>query len=56
MDSIIKNNWNAIDSYLLSMRCACDKAERGSETEDMYFFEKLNKLANYLGYNLVKRK
>ena len=36
-----------------SMAVALDKAENGSECEDMYFIEKLRKPAEALGYKLT---
>ncbi len=53
--SKVKANVAALSSYLESMRCAVGKAERGSDAEDMYFIEKLEKIANRLGYDLIKK-
>lgn len=56
MKSKVKNNVFALSEYIQSMLCAVGKAQRGSDCEDMYFIEKLEKMANRLGYDLVKRK
>ena len=53
--SKVKQNQTALRGYIASMSCAIDKAMRGSIVEDMYFIEKLEKMANRLGYNLVKK-
>jgi len=51
----VKANVAALSSCLESMFCAVNKAKRGSDVEDMYFVEKLEKMANRLGYDLIKR-
>jgi hypothetical protein len=56
IQSKVKDELVALQSYLVSMRCALDKAENGSAVEDMYFLEKLEKAANRMGYDLVKKK
>jgi len=53
--SKVKNNITALKSYISSMNCGIDKAEKGSEVEDGYFLEKLERMANRLGYNLVEK-
>ncbi len=53
--SKVKANVTALSDYIQSMLCAVGKAERGSGVEDMYFVEKLEKIANRLGYDLIKR-
>jgi len=54
--SKVKNNTTALKSYIASMDCAIDKAISGSDCEDGYFIEKLERMANRLGYNLVEKK
>ncbi len=56
MESKVKQNQTALRGYIASMQCAIDKAMRGSDAEDMYFVEKLEKMANRLGYDLVTGK
>jgi hypothetical protein len=53
--SKVKNNIQALKSYIDSMKCAIGKAERGSDCEDSYFIEKLEKMANRMGYELKKK-
>jgi len=53
--SKVKKMQTALRDYIASMQCAIDKAMRGSDCEDMYFVEKLEKMANRLGYDLVKK-
>ena len=55
MESKVKQNQTALRGYIASMQRAIDKAMRGSDAEDMYFVEKLEKMANRLGYDLGKR-
>ncbi len=55
MESKVKQNQTALRGYIVSMQCAVDKATEGSDVEDMYFIEKLEKMANRLGYDLIKR-
>ena len=55
MESKVKQNQTALRGYIASMQCAIDKAMRGSDAEDMYFVEKLEKMANRLGYDLIKK-
>ncbi|KKN48404.1 hypothetical protein LCGC14_0653510 [marine sediment metagenome] len=52
--STVRANVDVLSAYLQSMQCAIGKAKRGSDVEDMYFIEKLEKMANRLGYNLIK--
>jgi hypothetical protein len=52
--SKVKDNVEALDCYMISMRCAVDKAKRGSTVEDGYFMEKLTKMCNRMGYELKK--
>lgn len=47
-------NVETLISHNRSMAIALDKAENGSQVEDMYFLEKLEKSAILLGYKLVK--
>ncbi len=54
--SKVKNNVYALYQYIESMYCAIGRAERGSECEDGYFLEKLEKMCSRLGYNLVKKE
>ncbi len=56
MTSKVKQNQTALRGYIASMSCAIDKAMRGSDCEDMYFVEKLEKMANRLGYDLIKQE
>lgn len=49
-----KENAQALDCYLKSLRCGVDRALRGSSVEDMYIMEKLRKFAYRMGYNLIK--
>ena len=53
--STVKANVDALSAYIQSMLCAVGKAKKGSDCEDMYFIEKLEKTANRLGYNLIKK-
>ena len=53
--SKVKENRGRLSGYLASMRCAVDKAKNGSDAEDGYFLEKLEKAANCLGYGLTKQ-
>ncbi len=53
--STVRANVDALSAYIQSMLCAVGKAKRGSDAEDMYFVEKLEKIANRLGYDLIKR-
>ncbi len=53
--STVRANVDALSAYIKSMLCAVGKAERGSDVEDMYFVEKLEKTANRLGYDLIKQ-
>ena len=55
MDSRVKKHVDYIDSMLGSMQTACGKAKRGSDVEDDYFFEKLEKLINILDHKLIAR-
>ncbi|KKK58655.1 hypothetical protein LCGC14_3042250 [marine sediment metagenome] len=55
MKSKVKANSGMLTVYIRSMQCAVDKAVRGSDVEDMYFVEKLEKMANRLGYDLIKK-
>jgi len=49
----VNDNLTALKSYIDSMLCAISKAEKGSNAEDGYFIEKLERMANRLGYDLV---
>ncbi len=49
-------NIEALISFNRSMAIALEKAENGSRAEDGYFFEKLEKTADRLGFDLVKQK
>jgi hypothetical protein len=51
----VHENITALKSYLTSMNCAIEKAEKGSTCETMYFTEKLEKMCNRLGYNMEKK-
>jgi hypothetical protein len=53
--SKVLENVVGLDSFNLSMRCAIDKAMHGSDVEDAYFLEKLEKTAHTMGYDLVKQ-
>ncbi len=53
--STVRANTTALSAYIQSMLCAVGKAKRGSDAEDMYFIEKLEKMANHLGYDLIKK-
>lgn len=53
--SKVRENLVALTTYIQAMNCALDKADAGSNCEDMYFTEKLEKMASRLGYNLVKK-
>lgn len=55
MKSKVKENISYLSACIESMRCAVGKANNGSDVEDMYFIEKLEKMANRLGYDLIKR-
>jgi len=55
MNSKVKNNAGYLAGLLKSMKCAVDKAKAGSDFEDSYFLEKLEKAANAMGYELEKR-
>ena len=52
---IVKNNITALKSYIASMNCAIEKAESGSDCEDGYLIEKLERMCNRLGYNLTEK-
>ncbi len=54
--SKVKDNITALKSYIASMDCAIDKAESGSDCEDGYFIEKMERMANRLGYNLTEKQ
>lgn len=49
-------NVDRLTEYNRSMAIALDKAENGSDAEDMYFTEKLAKTAKLLGYELKRIK
>lgn len=49
-------NVNMLIGYNRSMTVALEKAENGSEVEDMYFVEKLAKSARLLGFELKELK
>jgi len=49
-----KENAQALDCYLRSLRCGVDKALNGSDCEDGYIMEKLRKFAARMGYKLEK--
>ena len=49
-----KQNATALQGYLDSLCCGVSKAEHGSNCEDMYILEKLEKFANRMGYNITK--
>lgn len=51
--SRVKKNHTALSGYIASMQCALAKAQNGSIAEDMYFVEKLTKMANRMGYDLT---
>jgi hypothetical protein len=51
----IENNIFALEGYIRSMNCAIEKARSGSDCEKMYFVEKMEKMANRLGYDLVRK-
>jgi hypothetical protein len=51
----IENNITALESYIVSMNCAIEKAKNGSTCEKMYFVEKLERMCNRLGFDLVKK-
>jgi len=53
--SKVKNSIHALELYMASMNCAINKAKSGSDCEDGYFLEKLEKMCNRLGYDLVKK-
>jgi hypothetical protein len=55
VESKVSMNVVALDCYLTSMNCAIIKAKQGSECEDGYFIEKLEKMCTRLGFDLVKR-
>ena len=52
----IEDNTTAIRCYIESMLCAVGKAEKGSTAEKMYFLEKLEKLANRIGFDLIEKE
>jgi len=54
MNSKVKENAVALRAYLQSMDYAISKAENGSEVEDGYFMEKLEKMADCFGYILIE--
>ena len=56
MKSKVKISIAALEYYIAGMNYAVGKAKRGSEFEDMYFLEKLEKMANHLGYDLIKQR
>ena len=53
--STVRANTTALSAFMRSMEYAILKAKNGSDAEDMYFIEKLEKIANRLGYDLIKR-
>ena len=54
--SKVKQERLALRMYINSMLCAIGKAAKGSECEDGYFLEKLEKTCDRLGFNLVKKE
>jgi hypothetical protein len=52
---LIENNINALESYIASMNCAIEKAANGSKVENVYFLEKLEKMCNRLGYDMIEK-
>ena len=54
-EETVAANFVALIAFNQSMACALGKASRGSKYEDGYFVEKLEKTADRLGYNLVKK-
>ena len=54
--SRVRNNKTALRSYIESMLCALDKADNGSNCEDSYFVEKLERMAARLNYSLVPKQ
>ena len=53
MDSKVKDSVEQLKSFNASMKCAISKAENGSNAEDGYFMEKLEKTVNLMGFDLV---
>ena len=49
-------NIDLLMCYSKSMAVALAKAKNGSQAEDMYFLEKLEKTAKLLGYTLTEDK
>ncbi|MFA5196532.1 MAG: hypothetical protein WC401_12095 [Bacteroidales bacterium] len=50
----VKDNITAIESYMTSINHGIAMAKNGSEVEDGYILEKLERFANRLGFKLVK--
>lgn len=55
MESKVLTNLTRLEAYLASMQCAINKAQNGSDVEDMYFLEKLTKMAHCLGFDLKEQ-
>jgi len=53
--SKVKQNREQLEHYIASMNCALSKAKSGSDVEDGYFLEKLEKMVNRMGFDLVKK-
>lgn len=54
--SLVQLNLLALIAQNESMTCALRKAKNGSEVEDGYFIEKLEKTARVMGFELVSQK
>lgn len=52
----VATNVSRLIDFNRSMAVALKRAEKGSQAEDMYFIEKLEKSALLLGYRLKKIK
>jgi hypothetical protein len=50
-----KENARFLKHLLAGLTCGIEKAFKGSDVEDDYILEKLGKIADTLGYKLVKK-
>jgi hypothetical protein len=56
MSNKVLDNLVALDGYIVSIKCALAKARNGSDAEDGYIIEKLQRFANRMGFDLVSMK
>ena len=53
--SKVSANISWLEHNLAGLDCGIKKAKNGSECEDQYVLEKLEKMCNILGFDLVKK-